>query len=62
VPQQTYLKAKMPVGEAGHYTITLDYNGLGKVATKKLYDVDVKHGCVFGDWDFWEKRSRTVHN
>jgi len=38
---RTYVTAKMPVSGAGNYTIGLDYNGIGEVATTNLYDVQV---------------------
>jgi len=49
----TYLKAKMKA-ESG--TITLDYNGVGKVATKNLYDVYVTT-TYSQDWEDAEKRA-----
>jgi len=52
-PRYTYCKAKMKV-ESG--TITLDYNGVGKVATKNLYDVSVTTYSE-QDWDEAEKRA-----
>jgi len=48
----TYLKAKMALAgdEARNYTIVLDYNGQGKVATKNLYDVSVSVKDVNNDF------------
>jgi len=36
---QTFVKAKIVVGGGGNYSITLDYNDGGEVATDNLYDV-----------------------
>jgi len=48
----TYLKAKMELagGQVRDYTIVLDYNGRGKVATKKLSDVTVNTKDVNNDF------------
>jgi len=51
----TYLKAKMKP-ESG--TITVDYNGRGKAATKNLYDVSVT--TKSGDWR--DALERAVNN
>jgi len=59
--ESTYVKAKMKA-ESG--TITLDYNGIGYVVTKNLYDVRLP--CFSGgteryeDWDNAKKNA--VHN
>jgi len=39
--KMTFVTAKMPVSVAGNYTIGLDYNGIGSVATSNLNDVHI---------------------
>jgi len=53
---RTFLRAKMPVGGAGKYTIGLDYNGRGSVATSNLNTVAIDATYSSEDWtNSWNK-------